>query len=322
MKERAESHPTSPPPRWGRLRVACAFGALCLVWGMAFVVLRIGLREAPPLTFTALRAFVGGVALAACLLANGRPLPLDRSTQITAVVMGTANVAGFWGLQSLAILRITPGEAAILVYVQPLLVALGAWLILDERLSLLAALGLLAGFAGVVLVIGGQALLQPHSSWVGYLCALGGALCWAIGTIYFKARPAAQSLLWIAALQAIYGSLPLAMLALAVEHPRVVLTLTLFWTVAYAGFGASALAYVLWFSLLRQHAASRVAAFVFLVPLVAVVGDSVVLGDRFGPSAVIGGALIVLGIWLVNRQQSASMHKVRTAKFVQLNDRQ
>lgn len=284
--------------------MAISFGALCLIWGLTFVVLRVGLRDASPLTFTAIRAFLGGFAIAVGLLLSRQPFPRDRATQITALVMGAANVAGFWGLQSLAILLITPGETAILVYVQPLLVAFGAWVFLDESLSLLAMLGLGAGFAGVVLVIGGQAVLRPGQSWPGYALALAGALCWAAGTIFFKSRPHRQSLLWIAALQALYGSIPLAALALTVEHPRVDPTLTLLWTVAYCGLGASALAYLIWFSLLRQHAASTVAAFVFLVPLVAVIGDAFFLGDRFGLAAFLGGVLIILGIWLVNRQSA------------------
>lgn len=288
--------------------MAISFGALCLIWGLTFVVLRVGLRDASPLTFTAIRAFVGGLAIALGLLVSGQPFPRDRATQVTALLMGATNVAGFWGLQSLAILLITPGETAILIYVQPLLVAFGAWLFLDESLSLLATIGLGAGFVGVVLVIGGQALLQPGQSWPGYLLALGGALCWAAGTIFFKSRPHRQSLLWIAALQALYGSIPLTVLALTVEHPRVDLTLTLLWTVAYSGLGASALAYLIWFSLLRQHAASTVAAFVFLVPLVAVIGDALFLGDRFGLTAFFGGILIILGIWLVNRQPANPSH--------------
>lgn len=300
------SHPIASkqsPGRWERLQVAAAFGALCLIWGLAFVVLRIGLHDAPPLTFTALRAFLGGLALAVYLLAAGHPFPFDRPTQTTALVMGATNVAGFWGLQSLALLRITPGETAILIYLQPLLVALGAWLILDEWLSLAAIIGLAAGFIGTVLVVGGQVLGSATPSWLGYGCALGGALCWATGTVYFKSRPHGQSLLWIAALQALYGSVPLAALAALLEPPRVAPTLTLLWTIAYAGLGASALAYLLWFSLLRQHAASTVAAFVFFVPLVAVIGDAIFLGDRPGLGAFVGGALIIVGIWLVNHQQ-------------------
>ncbi len=300
--------------RWGRASVGVSFGALCLIWGLTFVVLRVGLREASPLTFTAIRAFLGGLAIALSLLLSDQPFPRDRDTQITALAMGATNVAGFWGLQSLAILRITPGETAILIYVQPLLVALGAWTFLDESLSLLAMIGMVSGFAGVVLVIGGQALLQPGQSWLGYAFALGGAVCWATGTLFFKSRPHRQSLLWIAALQALYGSVPLAALALSVEHPRVDLTPTLVWTVAYSALGASALAYAIWFSLLRRHAASTVAAFVFLVPLVAVVGDALFLGDRFGFGAFVGGVLIIVGIWLVNRQPTKpnpinDMHK-------------
>ena len=293
------------PGRWTRLQVAAAFGALCLIWGMAFVVLRIGLRDAPPLTFTALRAFLGGLALAAYLLAAGHAFPLDRPTQITALIMGASNVAGFWGLQSLALLRITPSETAILIYVQPLLVALGAWLILDESLSPAAVVGLAAGFVGTILVVGVQVLGRTTPSWLGHGYALGGALCWAAGTVYFKSRPHGQSLLWIAALQALYGSIPLAVLAMLIEPLHVVPTFTLLWTLAYASVGASALAYLLWFSLLRKHAASTVAAFVFLVPLIAAVGDAIFLGNRPGPGAFAGGALIISGIWLVNGSQRA-----------------
>jgi drug/metabolite transporter (DMT)-like permease len=307
--------------RWSRLQIAVAFGALCVIWGLAFVVMHVGLRYAPPITFTALRAFLGGIALAAYLLATGRSFPVDRPTQITAIVMGATNVAGFWGFQSLALLRITPGETAILIYVQPLVVAFGAWLFLGEQLPFLGVSGLVGGFAGVVLVIGGQVLGHAHLSWIGYGCALAGALCWATGTVYFKGRPHGQSLLWIAALQALYGSIPLAAIAVLFEHPHVAPTFALFWTLTYAGLGAAALAYLLWFSLLRQHAASTVAAFVFLVPLVAVIGDGIFLGDRFGLNAFLGGALIVLGIWLVSRPYP-NVHKNQEPKFVHITSRQ
>lgn len=281
--------------------VGTAFAALCLTWGLAFIVFHVGLTTTPPLTYATLRAFLAGISLLGWLVLTGHGLPRDRATHATALVCGVLNVAGFWGLQNVSLRYVPPAETAILVYIQPLLTAFGAWLFLGERLSTVKLLGLLAGVAGVVAVVGVQLSLEPGAPILGLFCALGGGISWASGTVYFKSRPSRQSLLWIVTLQALYGSVPLAVAATLLERPAITFGFTFLWTIAYASVASSALAYVLWFWLLRQRAASEVAAFIFLVPLVATLGDSLFLGDRFGLGTLAGGLLIVLGIWLVNR---------------------
>jgi drug/metabolite transporter (DMT)-like permease len=278
-----------------------AFGVLCLVWSLAFVVFHVGLREAPPLTFTAVRAIVAGLSLVAYLLATGQRLPVGRRAHLTAVVLGAVNVAAFQGLQAMALQRISAGEAAILIYLQPLLVAVGARLFLSESLTGRQIVGLVVGFAGVVTVLGAQAAPRGGSAWLGYLLGVGAALGWAGGTILFKRFAADLDLLGTAALQSLYGALPLVPLAIIFEGFRFPLTFGVVWTTLYAGLGASALAYVIWFSLLRRHGATRVSSWVFLVPLLAVIFDALLLGSRPGIPAIVGGALVVSGIWLVNR---------------------
>ena len=281
--------------------VGGAFAALCLTWGLAFIVFHVGLTTAPPLTYATCRAFLAGISIAGWLALTGHALPRDRATHSTALVCGALNVAGFWGLQNVSLRFVPPAETAILVYIQPLLTAFAAWLLLGERLSPAKLLGLLAGVAGVVVVVGAQLSFAPGAPILGLLCALGGGICWASGTVFFKSRSSRQSLIWIVALQALYGSVPLAIAATLLERPAIAFGFTFLWTIAYAGIASSALAYVLWFWLLRQRAASEVAAFIFLVPLIATIGDGVLLGDRFGLGTLAGGLLIVLGIWLVNR---------------------
>lgn len=265
------------------------------------MVFHLGLEVVPALSFTALRAAVGGLGLALLLGLIGRPWPRDLASHRSAAILGMCNVVAFWGFQSLALQRISPGETAILVYLQPILVALGARLWLGETLTTLRTLGLLVGFGGVVAIVGGQGERAGALVWQGYLLGIGAALGWTIGTIAFKRLTPKGDVLWISALQCIYGALPLLVLALAVEGLAVPFTFTAVWTVLYAGLAASAVSYVLWFSLLRQRAASQVAAFVFFVPLAAVLSDAALLGHRFGPFTLVGGAAIVLGIWLVNR---------------------
>src|SRR5215472_8323107 len=119
---------------WPRAQMILAFATLCLVWGLAFVVFHLGLAEVPPLTFSALRALLAGLGFVIVLVARGERPPRNRAFHRTALVLGLTNVAAFWGLQALALTRIRPGEAAILVYVQPLAVAVGAWLVLGEVL--------------------------------------------------------------------------------------------------------------------------------------------------------------------------------------------
>lgn len=275
---------------------------LCLVWGLAFVVFHVGLTVLPPLTFSATRALTAGCFPALALLALGQPWPRERHTHVTAAWLGLTNVAAFWGFQSLAIARITPGETAILVYLQPLLVAVGAWLFLGEVLSPRKVLGLLLGFAGIFAVLGARLGVPQGASGVGYIFAASAGLAWATGTIIYKRRGWSASPLWMAALQAMYGAVPLILIAALLEHPaaRAFLSFTAIWTIAYAALGAAVLAYWLWYSLLRQKAATQTATFIFLVPVVAVAGDALFLADRLSTLAVAGAALVALGIWLVN----------------------
>lgn len=287
-------------PRWSVAQSIEAFGALVLIWGLAFVVFHLALREVPALDFTAARAAVGGLGLAGFLLATARPFPRDRASHVTAVLVGACNVVVFWGFQSLSLQRISPGEAAILVYLQPLFVALGARLFLGENFSASKVAGLALGFAGVVAIVGGQGVASGGQQWLGYLLGVGAGLGWAGGTVTFKWRGSHGDVLWISALQCLYGAIPLVILASLTEGLRFPVDFTTVWTTLYAGLAASAVSYILWFSLLRQRAASQVAAFVFLVPLVAVISDAALLGSSFGPLVLLGGAAIVAGIWLVN----------------------
>jgi drug/metabolite transporter (DMT)-like permease len=236
-------------------------------------------------------------------LLAGRSFPRDRRTHATAIWLGLTNIAAFWGFQNLAISRITAGETAILVYLQPLLVGAGAWLFLGERLNARRSAGLLLGFAGIVVVLGARLGGAADDGRVGYLFAAGAGVAWAAGTIIFKRRGWKASPLWMASLQSLYGAVPLIVLAGLLEHPRGAVTFTAVWTILYASLGAAVLAYWLWYSLLQQKSATQVAAFVFLVPVVAVVGDALFLGNAPGPLALLGGGLVALGIWLVNSRR-------------------
>jgi drug/metabolite transporter (DMT)-like permease len=283
------------------LVVAALFVVLCLIWGFTYIAIKLGLQDASPLAFAFVRALIAGIALGGYALVTTRRFPRDAYTHRCAIILGLTNVAGFLGLLNLGLTRLSAGESSILTYTQPLMVSVLAWLWLRERLRAGAIVGLLVGFAGVALTVLGKVHLADDLPWLGYAYGIGDALAWAVGTVYFRAHRQRLDILWTSALQAIYGAGPLLVLALVAETPRLDLTFNLAWTLLYNGLGSSAVAYLIWFYLLRSRSSAEVTSYVFLVPVFAVGFGAAVLGEWLGPVSLAGGALVLLGIYLVNR---------------------
>ena len=136
----------------------------------------------------------------------------------------------------------------------------------------------------------------------GVAFAVVSALSWALGTVYFKKVQERVSMLWAVALPFLSGGILLSILGLATERPA-----DISWSgsyiasLLYSGLVGMGLAWVLWLRFVRAGEASRVAAYMFFVPLVSVVTGAVFLDERLGLSLLVGAALVVSGIHLANR---------------------
>jgi O-acetylserine/cysteine efflux transporter len=282
--------------------VVLAFSLLVLFWGSAFAVVEIGLYYSPPVLFAGLRAVVGGLAMVAAALLWGGSPNLRRDWPVF-LLLALFNVVLFIAFQTYAIVYLPSGSAAVLVYLQPILVGFLAWLILGEKLSASKLVGLLLGFSGIVAVSSGSLSGAAQAlSPIGVILGAASALAWALGTVYFKKYEARVSTLWAVAVPFLVGGVSLTALGLAAESWDEV-----GWTGAFVGsllysslIGISA-AWVIWFALVRAGEASRVAAYIFAVPLTAVLIGALILGESLSYSLLVGAALIVCGIYLVNR---------------------
>jgi drug/metabolite transporter (DMT)-like permease len=283
--------------------VVLAFSLLVLFWGSSFAVVKIGLDYSPPLLFAGLRILLGGLAMVlAAILWGGSP-NLRRDWPVF-LLLALFNAVLFVGLQTYAILYLPSGSAAVLVYLQPILVGVLAWLILGEPLSAAKLVGLLLGFSGIVAVsLGSLTGAENAISTVGIIFGAGSALSWALGTVYFKKYEARISTLWAVAMTFLVGGIVLTLLGLLVERWK-----DISWSgefvasLLYSGLVGISLAWVIWFALVRAGEASRVAAYVFAVPLSAVLIGVVILGEPLGYTLLIGVALVLSGIYLANRE--------------------
>jgi O-acetylserine/cysteine efflux transporter len=288
---------------FGRRRFGVlAFVVLVLAWSSSFSVVKVGLDYAPPVLFAGLRTLLSGVIMSGVALVWGGSPNLGRDWRVFAY-LAAFNVVLFIGAQTFAVLYLPSGTAAVLLYLQPILVGVLAWAVLGEPLTATKVLGLLLGFAGIVAVSSGGLLdAAGEVTLLGVVSGVASAIFWAIGTVGFKRYEARIATLWAVALPFLAGGVVLTTLGLFSERFS-----DISWTgpfvssVLYSAFVGTGLAWLLFFGLVRAGEASRVASFIFVVPLAAVVIGAVVLDETLGLSLLAGAALIVCGIYLVNR---------------------
>jgi drug/metabolite transporter (DMT)-like permease len=249
--------------------------------------------------FAGLRTLLGGAAMTLVALVWGGDPHLRRDWPVF-LLLAAFNVVFFIGFQTAAISNLPSGTAAVLVYLQPILVGLLAWLILGEALSTAKVVGLALGFSGIVAVsVEG---VSGSISTVGVLFGASSAFFWAMGTVFFKQFQDRIPTMWAVAAPFVIGGVVLTAFSYATESwSSVSFNGTLFASLGYASLVGIALAWLIWFGLVRAGEASRVAAYVFFVPLAGIVIGAVFLNERLTVSLLIGTVLIVSGIYLVNR---------------------
>lgn len=241
---------------------------------------------------------------------NRRPLAALVPRQLTirhwmtVVLIGLLQTAAVMGLAFMAMRTIPASTTAILLFSNPILVALLGRLVLGEPLSGLRVLGLLFGFVGVALAIGLSGLTVPSAGMLaGELTALASALCWATATIVNKRAALPMNTWALSFWQMLIGGLTLLACA-TVEGEGWPADLT------PAGWGwflwlaipASTGSFGLWFVALRMGGATRTSGYLFLVPLFTVLLSTLILGASLSGWQAIGGVLIGAGLWLVNRE--------------------
>ena len=264
-------------------------------WGLNFPIMKYLLTEWPPLSSRGLCGIVGAVALALIALVRQQRLSVPRSMWLRLFLVSTLSIGGWTAFMGLALLWLSASEAAVLGISIPVWVALLAWPVLGERLSPLRAISLSVALAGIVVLIGGNAIEANVEKLPGILCALAGAVCVALGTVLTKHFPVALPPLSLAAWQVGIGCLPIAIVGLAVEHPQLAALSTAGWaSMIYMTVIQFCLCYVCWFAALERLPAATASIGTLLVPVVGVLAAGAMLNEPLGLREI-GALAVTLG---------------------------
>jgi drug/metabolite transporter (DMT)-like permease len=288
---------------------------LSILWGGSFFFVGVAVKALPPFTIVLLRVAIAAAALHLVLRATRTAMPWDGSTWLAFFGMGLLNNAIPFSLIVWGQTHIASGLASILNATTPLFTVLVAHVLTpDERLSKGRIVGVLLGLAGVVALIGPQALTGLGQDVLAQLAVLGAALSYAFASIFgrrFKRMGVPP--LATATGQVTASSALLFPVALFVDRPW-----TLTWPdlpvwSAILGLAllATALAYILFFRILASAGAVNLMLVTFLIPVSAILLGSAFLGERLAPMDFAGMALIGLGLAAIDGRLATLLPHLR-----------
>jgi drug/metabolite transporter (DMT)-like permease len=274
-----------------------ALATVYLVWGSTYLAIRVTDRTLPPLLMSSVRFLIAGAALYA-FAARGRPRPTRREWLAAAIVGAALLLVGNGGV-AWAETRLDSGFAALIVAIIPLYVAAMDRVVFGRRLSRVAVVGLVIGFAGVALLVrpgGGNDVGAA-------LVLLATTSAWSAGSLYARGAPLPTSPLLSAAMQMLAASLFLGVAGLATGEgsdvhadafaakPLIAFT--------YLVLVGSLIAFSAYAWLLKNVRISVVATYAFVNPVVAVALGTLFLNEQIGLTTVVAGAAIVLAVVLI-----------------------
>jgi drug/metabolite transporter (DMT)-like permease len=189
------------------------------------------------------------------------------------------------------------GIGAVLTYTQPLFVFYLAIPFLNERLKIARFVGTTVGFAGVVLLFLGSI---GSLTFVSSVLMILGAFLWAVTIIYYKRFLSHVDSFVTNFFQWAFGVIPLAALNLYTGSFFFPKEMTYLWMVLYTAIGSACIGWTIWLFLLRKEEATVVSSSSFIVPLIALFSGWLFLGENITIESILGSALVLLGVFLVN----------------------
>lgn len=273
-----------------------------LLWSGGYAFAKMGLAHVEPMTMLALRYALAVVVLLPVALLRRPQWPASGRHWGAVAVTGFLIQCVYFGLAYLAMKRgMNAGTTAIVMALQPALVAVFAPMIGARRGGGLLWVGLLLGFAGVVLAVVSDGSLGA-SPWGAAMLAVGALLGITTATLFEKwhgmrTDPVAGGIIQYVVGLAVLGPVAAATESLAIDwRPELILAL------AYLVLANSLVSIGLYIALIQRGDATRISALMYLVPPLAMVVAWALLGEALSPVSLAGLALAAVGVYIVTRQ--------------------
>lgn len=286
----------SPDPR---VTLAIIF-LIALLIGGNYTALKFALDHATPMVLTSFRTIVGGIFLMSFALLRGERLPGRVYDYVSILVVSLCITTTSSMTLVMGVNKVPAGVAALLSSTMPLFTAVLAFIILTERLRGLALVGLIAGFLGTATLaspaLGGETSLAG----IGLLTIATSS--WALGTVMMKVRDVSRvSPVMFVSVQLLMSAAVLIPVGMVFEgFDGIDWSIGLAVPLFYASVPAMAISFALMATIVRRAPAAQAASPAYLTPVFGVILAWLIRGDGLKPIELVGGALVVVGVFLLS----------------------
>ena len=295
----------APPEMPDSLLARAAPGIFVLLWATGFLIAKLGVPYAQPMTILAMRFVLAAAMMASVAFLTGAPWP--RSWRkighiatigilLHAVYLGGCYVAIYAGMPA--------GMMALIAGFQPILTAAMAGRVLAERTRPAQWLGIAIGFAGLMMVLW-ERMVIDLSHPAALLFAVLSLIGITAATIYQKRFCPSFDLRSGSAIQYVAASVVTVPLTLMLGVGEIAWTPTFIFALAWLVIVLSGVSIALLTWMISRGAASKVASLFYLTPPIAAIGSYFWFDETLSPLALAGMAVIVAGLYLLNRTRAA-----------------
>ena len=286
-------------------RIPAAWLMLCVVWSSTWLVIKIGLKDLPPVSFVAWRFVVAALVLVVISIGRTHLLPRRRSDYfvlgLTGVLMFSLNYTLlFWGE-----LHVSSGLAAVIQASIPIFgMVFAHWMLPEEPLRWQKLAGALVAIGGVAVIC---ARLLSFNGWLAFFGGLGitvGAASAAFSNVWLKARKMDLAPSMLAGWQMIFGIVPLIILGLTMDGNP----LQLHWTMRailcllYLAVIGSSFTFLLLYWLMPRMSVTNLQTISLITPPGAIAIGWAFGGERLSVWSLLGAAFVLLGVWMIFRR--------------------
>jgi drug/metabolite transporter (DMT)-like permease len=279
---------------------------ITILWGNSFIAIKHAVQFLTPMELTILRFIPAAVAFAALLLPTrwASFWAMVRKDGLILIFLGLTGFVGYNIALMTGEQRIAAGTASLIVpSLNPVLIFILSIIFLKERPTVKKVTGLILASIGLYIIVryaSGERIVLSYLFYI--LVTLLAPLCFATYTILSKPLVARYPPLQITGGATIAAVIPLLFLIngeLIAKLPT--LPATVWLSIAFLSFLCTVFAFVVWLWALQQMEASRIGSFTYLVPLFGVSFSQVILGEPITLALVIGGAVLLGGVYIINR---------------------
>jgi drug/metabolite transporter (DMT)-like permease len=293
------------------LRVIVVWLLLCLIWGSTWLFIKLGLADLPPVSFVGLRFLIASVILWLIVKWRRAPLPRNKSEWWLLALTGLLSAFNycllFWGEQ-----HTSSGLAAVIQTIIPAYgLVIAHYHLPTERITPVKLTGVAVGIAGVAVIFSNQLSVEGELAFQGSAAIAIGAFAAAYSNVLVKAHGGRIDPAVVAAGQLTCG-LPL-LLATGLAHDGN--PLNFHWTLSavicllYLATMGSAVAFIMFYWLVRQIDVTKTMLIALVTPVIAVSLGALTLNERLTWRVAIGGVSIIAGVALIMFQTSARARK-------------